>query len=245
MTDDKSTRQDQRHPGPSGVNQRSQGLSIVTAILLIVSAVEYLVSEAITASAWRVPAYSYAANWISDLGVPDVSTFQGRQINSPLHNLMNAGFIVQGTLFLIASILLLRLFSEASREMYLPLALVYSVGIVLVGTFHGSTASTENGTVAYHFLGAFMAIPGGNAIAIIAGFQWRRLKLPRWFGRTSISIGTLGIVGVFTLFPTIGSIPSGIVERASVYTFQIWQLLIGISLLIGLDQRTYSWTKEL
>jgi hypothetical membrane protein len=241
MTDEKSTRQDQL----PGINQRNQGLIIAAATLLILSVVEYLVSEAITASAWMTPAYSYAANWISDLGVPDVSTFQGRQINSPLHNLMNMGFIVQGVLFLVASILLLRLFSEASRKIYIPLALIYSFGIALVGTFHGSTAATENGTAAYHFLGAFMAIPGGNAIAIVVGFQWRRLKLPRWFGRTSIALGVIGMVSVFVLFATIGLVPSGIVERASVYTIQIWQLLVGIALLGGLRQNTLSKTKEI
>ena len=227
MTDDKS-------------NHRDQGFSIAAALLFIVSVVEYLVSEAITASAWATPLYSYAANWISDLGVPDVSTFQGRQINSPLHDLMNIGFVSQGVLFLIASLLLLRLFPKASRVVYLPLVLIYSVGIALVGIFHGSTAATENGTVGYHFLGAFMAIPGGNAIAIVVGSQWRRLEIPRWLGRLSLTLGVVGMVGVFVLFPTIGLVPSGIVERASVYTIQIWQLLVGIALLAGLRQHTLS-----
>ncbi|GCE29434.1 hypothetical protein KDA_49180 [Dictyobacter alpinus] len=229
-----TVRQDQPHPRTSaGTYQRDQGLSIATAILLIIAVFEYLVLEVITASAWKTPVYSYASNWISDLGVPDCSTFQGRQICSPLHNLMNTGFIVQGVLFLIASILLLWLFSKASRKVYLPLALIYSVGITLVGIFHGSTAATENGTVAFHFLGAFMAIPAGNTIAIVTGFQWRRLKTPRWFGRISIVLGFIGVVGVIVLFPTIGRIPSGIPERASVYTILLWQLLTGIVLLVA------------
>ena len=221
-------------------NTPDRGVSIAAAILLIFSAVEYLVAEAITASAWATPLYSYAANWISDLGVPDISTFQGREINSPLHDLMNLGFVTQGVLFLIASLVLLRLFPQASRVVYLPLALIYSVGIALVGIFHGSTAAAENGTVGYHFLGAFMAIPGGNAIAIVAGFQWRRLMMPRWLGRLSLTLGVVGMIGVFVLFPTIGLVPSGMVERASVYTIQLWQLLVGIALLVGLRQNTLS-----
>jgi len=234
VTDYKPTvRQDLPPPSTVAPSQQDQGLSIVAATILILAVGQYVVFEAITAAAWKTPVYSYASNWISDLGVLDCSTFQGRHICSPLHNLMNTGFILQGVLFLIASILLLRLFSQASRNVYLPLALIYSVGIMLVGIFHGSTAATENGTVAFHFLGAFMAIPAGNTIAIVTGFQWRRLKTPRWFGRISIVLGFIGIVCVCVLFPTIGRIPSGIPERASVYTILLWQLLMGIVLLVA------------
>jgi hypothetical protein len=32
--------------------------------------VVYLAAEAITAAGWKSPSYSYAQNWISDLGPP-------------------------------------------------------------------------------------------------------------------------------------------------------------------------------
>ena len=199
-----------------------------------------MVTEAITASAWKTPAYSYASNWISDLGAPDCSTFQGRVVCSPLHDVMTTGFIVQGMLFLLASILLLRLFSGAARSVSLMLALIYGIGIILVGSFHGSTTATANGTVTFHYLGAFMAIVGGNFAAIVTGFQRHRLDTPRWYGSMSIVLGFLGIACGVVLVTTIGRIPSGIPERASVYTILLWQLLTGTVLLVSVRQRTLS-----
>ena len=64
----------------------------------------YVGTEAIAASAF--PGYSYSANYISDLGVPDVAEFQGRAIDSPLSAVMNAGFILQGVLYLVAAVAL-------------------------------------------------------------------------------------------------------------------------------------------
>ncbi len=246
MTNHNTTlRQAQPRTSASSTHQRSPILGFTgAAITLIAAALEYVVTEVITASAWKTPAYSYASNWISDLGAPDCSTFQGREVCSPLHNVMNTGFIVQGVLFLIASILLLRLFSGASRYVSLVLALIYSIGIMLVGSFHTSTVATANGTITFHYLGAFMAIVGGNIAAIVTGFQWNRLAMPRWYGRMSIVLGFLGIACGVVLGTTIGRIPSGICERASVYTILLWQLLTGIVLLVGLRQHTLSKIKE-
>jgi len=236
MTDHKTTvHQAQPRTSASSTHQRSPILGFTgAAITLIAAALEYVVTEVITASAWKTPVYSYASNWISDLGAPDCSTFQGRVVCSPLHDVMNTGFI--------ASILLLRLFSGASRYVSLVLALIYSIGIMLVGSFHGSTAATANGT--FHYLGAFMAIVGGNIAAIVTGFLWKRLEMPRWYGSISIVLSFLGIACGVVLGTTIGRIPPGIPERASVYTILLWQLLTGIVLLVGVRQRTLSRIKE-
>jgi hypothetical membrane protein len=136
-------RQAQPRTSASSTHRRSPEWGIAAAALILISAaLEYVVTEAITAAAWKTPVYSYASNWISDLGATDCSTFQGREVCSTLHDVMNTGFIVQGVLFLIASILLLQLFSGASRYVSLVLALIYSIGFILVGSFHGSTAAT-------------------------------------------------------------------------------------------------------
>ncbi len=244
MTDHNSVpRANTTRTSSPGARQRRPILGIAAAaILFIVAGVQYLVVEAIAASAWQTPAYSYASNFISDLGAPDCSTFQGRGVCSPLHTVMNAGFIVQGVLFVVASILLMRLVSGRARNVYLVIALIYGVGMVLVGYFHGSTEATENGTVVYHYIGASMAILGGNVAAIVAGFQWRRLEMPRWFGIVSIVIGCIGLASAVVLGTTFGVLPSGIPERASVYTITAWQTLTGIVLLVGLRRRTRSET---
>jgi hypothetical protein len=89
-----------------------------------------------------------------------------------------------------------------------------------------------------------MAILGGNIAAIVTGFQCHRLEMPHWYGRMSIVLGFLGIACGVVLGTTIGRIPSGISERASVYTILLWQLLTGIVLIVGLRQRTLSKIKE-
>lgn len=56
----------------------------VGAVLLGINALIFVGTEAIAAAGWRDPVYSYAYNYISDLGVPEVEAFQGRLINSSL-----------------------------------------------------------------------------------------------------------------------------------------------------------------
>lgn len=76
-----------------------------TAVVWIIGPLWYLVCEAITATGFR--GYSYASNYISDLGVPERGMLDGRILDSPLHNVMNAGFIGEGILFLWGLVLLL------------------------------------------------------------------------------------------------------------------------------------------
>lgn len=77
---------------------------------------------------------------------------------------------------------------------------------------------------------------------IVAGFQWRSLETPRWFGIASIVLGSIGLASTVVLATTFGVLPPGIPERASVYTITVWQILTGIVLLAGLRQRTRSGT---
>ena len=112
----------------------------------------YLAAEAITAAAWKTPSYSYADNWISDLRSATAGEFQGRELDSPLHVVMNSGFIIQGILF----------------------------------------------------------------------------------GLISIVVGAFGLVSVVALFLTFDAgLPSGAIERGSVYTIVIWQLAVAAALLRG------------
>ena len=238
-----SLRQNERRIRTLDTAQRGS-IDVAAAIFLIVAAMEFWTIEAITALAWKNPSYSYASNFISDLGAPDCSTFQGRVVCSPQHTLMNIGFIAHGLLFLIAGLLLVRLVSGPSRYFYLILTLLYGIGYVLVGTFHGSTAAAQNGTLIYHYLGASAAILGGNVIAVGVGSQWRFLGTPRWFGIESMVLGILGIIAALLIFPTAGIIPPGIPERIAVYAFLLWQLQFAFALLRSVRQRRRSEMRE-
>ena len=204
---------------------------LAAATFLLGSAI-YLAAEAITALAWKSPGYSYATNWISDLGSATAGVFQGRELNSPLHVVMNSGFVVQGLLFGIATVLLSRTMSGRSRTFTAVTGVVTMIGYILVGTFHGSLQAQQNGTLPLHFTGATLAIVGGNVLALVLGIHWRKTPETWLIGLVSIVVGAFGLASVVILFLTFGAgLPSGAIERCSVYTIVIWQLAVATTLL--------------
>jgi len=221
--------------------------SALAASCWIAAAALYLVAEAVSASAF--PGYSYATNYISDLGVPDTEVFQGRAIDSPLHLLMNTAFVLHGVLFVVAALAARNLAvgslapgRPAARRWFIVLAVAHGVGIVLVGLFHGSQASVENGLVVLHVLGAAVAIIAGNTAAVVAGaVLLRRTPEPhdrgtRWVGALSIALGAVGLVGLVMLvvdpaWTTVDLLPDGIWERVAVYAILAWELLAGVAVI--------------
>jgi hypothetical protein len=111
---------------------------------------------------------------------------------------------------------------------------VTMIGYILVGTFHGSLQAQQNGTLALHFTGATLAIVGGNVLALVLGLGWRKSPETRLIGLAGIVLGAFGLVSVVVLFVTFDSgLPSGAIERGSVYTIVIWQLAVAVALLRG------------
>src|SRR5206468_1021549 len=115
-----------------------------------------------------------ADNWISDLGSASAGVFQGRALNSPLHAVMNSGFIIQGLLFGVGALLLSRTVTGRIRTFTTVMAVVATVGYILVGTFHGSLQAQQNGTLPLHFTGATLAILGANLLSVVLGIHWRK-----------------------------------------------------------------------
>jgi hypothetical membrane protein len=206
----------------------------------IAAAVVYLVAEVVTAAAF--PGYSYATNYISDLGVPEVGTFQGRAIDSPRHRVMNAAFVVSGILYLVAAMIAVRASTSGPRKTFLVFAAVYAIGISLVGLFHGSQESADNGLAALHVGGAGMAIIGGNLAVITAGVSARRSShrsLPAsLYAPASVALGAIGLVSLLMLqidssSTAITLLADGTWERLAVYPVTAWQLLTGVAAIVG------------
>jgi hypothetical membrane protein len=205
-------------------------------VLWVVSALVYVGAEAVAASAF--PGYSYARNYISDLGVPEVGVFQGREIDSPLHAVMNAGFLLEGALYLAAAVATVRLVRGGPQRLFLALAVVYAVGIAMVGIVHGSEASAQSGLGWMHGLGAAMAIIAGNAASIRSGVSARRGTAPWASAPLGLALGTIGLLALLMLqldtrLPGLDLLPDGVWERLSVYTITGWQLATGARLLLG------------
>jgi hypothetical membrane protein len=208
-------------------------LTRIGAIALIAGPVLFLICEAIAARAWRDPVYSYTRNWISDLGVPDPGTFQGRVIDSPLAVVMNTGFVIGGLALLLGIIAVTRrLPRRRPRTAALVLGIVAAVGYLLVGLTHTSIAAAADGTIVLHFVGAFLAILGGNTLALVLGVHWWRRPATRSLGHAAAVLGTLGLLAALTLVltATSTSAPNGLIERVSVYTLLLFEIRTGLHL---------------
>ncbi|PRC42458.1 DUF998 domain-containing protein [Mycobacterium sp. ITM-2017-0098] len=186
------------------------------AAIWLLGAVVYLVCEAIAAVG--VSGYSYAADYISDLGVQSV---------------MNVGaFIVHGSLFLLGALVISRgrPTSRRVRRGFVLAAAANAIGNVLVGTF---PSGSEHANV--HVLGAAMAIVGGNVAAIVAGLGGRAFGATPAFRGASIGLGVTGIacLTVLIIDGANGSrlLPAGLVERGAVYPIIAWELLAGTAIL--------------
>ncbi len=208
----------------------------VAGALFVLAGVQYAVLEYVVAAAWRNPPYSYAVNFISDLGNPvPGDVFEGRVIDSPLHQVMDTAFIAQGVLFIVASVLLLGALKTGRLErVLLRLAIAHGVGVILVGFFPESSSALHNGVIVVHSLGAAVAIVSGNVIPIVLGARGRQLGIPRWLRGASTALGTLGLVAFVLLqadrplYHSDGGVP----ERIAVYTILAFELMLGVILLI-------------
>jgi hypothetical membrane protein len=190
------------------------------AVAWLSAGLVYLTLEGIAAAAFR-PHYSYAHNFISDLGIPSNA--------SPLAWLMNTAFCLQGTLFLVGAVLAVRAVGTRKAGLFVILAAANAVGNLLIAAFHSGPASHANGTAGVHALGAVLAIVGGNA-AILAGSR----IVSGWHRKVSVAVGAFGLLS-FVLFVVelraSSALPLGILERCSVYSITVWQLFTAAWLL--------------
>ncbi|MEV5012675.1 DUF998 domain-containing protein [Streptomyces sp. NPDC055692] len=204
--------------------------SSLAGALLVLAGLQYLVLEYVAASAWHKPSYSYAVNFISDLGNPvPGDLFQGRLINSPLHVVMDAAFITQGALFIAAAVLLRGAATGRLGRWLMGLAIAHGVGVILVGLFHESAAALHNGVIVGHSIGASTTIVAGNVIAIVIGANKATLGAPRWLSTSTAVLGVLGLAA-FVLLQVdkpLYNAAGGVPERIAVYTILAFELLAG------------------
>ena len=204
------------------------------AVVWIVAGLGYLILEAIAAVGFR-PHYSYAHNFISDLGVTYGGIAQGRPFESPLAHLMNTAFCFQGTLFLVSAILVVRAVENRRAALFLTLAAMNTIGNFLVAIVHSGPVAQADGTSWVHATGALLAIVGGNT-AILAGTCVLRSASGLWYRRVSIGLAVVGLLSFMLLVTgfevaAVNVLPPAIWERCSVYSITAWQLFTGAYLL--------------
>jgi hypothetical membrane protein len=199
---------------------RRRPYAVSAAVAWISAGLAYLTLEAVAAAAFR-PHYSYAHNFISELGIPSD--------DSPLAWLMNTTFSVQGSLFLVGAILSVCAVAPGKAGVFVTLAAANAVGNLLIAAFHSGPAARADGTAWVHAIGAVLAIVGGNA-AILAGSG----ILSGWHRGVSVALGAFGLLS-FVLFvmelKASSALPLGAWERSSVYSITAWELLTAACLL--------------
>jgi hypothetical membrane protein len=191
------------------------------ATIWLAAALVFFGCEAIAASV--SPGYSYATNYISELGVPG---------SSRLAVVMNLGFWLQGTLFLVGAVLAIRFSATGRPRLFVVLVSMYALGDVLVATFHGNAAAAGNYTAAtLHWLGSLLAILGGNAAIIAGSSVVAGLVKMRWYRAVSVSLAVLGLLSLLFVGGVVGQLNPGLWERGAVYSIFLWQILSAVLLI--------------
>jgi hypothetical membrane protein len=175
--------------------------------------------------------------------VPDCGTqFQGRDICSPLHPLMNGSFIAEGILFAVAILILSHLITrDRVRAAVRVLAVLHGIGFVLVGLFHGSQSGPDAGLI-IHVSAAGVGIISANTIAILVGVN-RPLAAPAPYRIFSIAVAALGFLSETLV--AVSTSTAGLFERGGVYSWLLWSLVTGILLLVYARRRHGATTHSL
>ncbi len=201
---------------------------IAGAILWLCCA-QFFVVEAICARAWS-PAYSYARNYISDLGAVHCAAFPpgtAMFVCSPLHVLMDVSFVLQGVLIAGGTLLLAPVFARnrlgAAGSALIALA---GAGVAAVGF------APEDAHIVVHLLGAAANIVGGNVGMIAVGIALRAMPQLRTIGGTAIAAGLIGLVaGQLLVDRTDLGLGIGGIERVAIYPLPLWLAFTGASLV--------------
>lgn len=218
--------------------QLRQQLFATTGALWVAAPIWYLLCEAVTA-AWY-PGYNYAHFFISDLGVSETTLLDGRPMASAIPQVMNAGFIGAGVLFFIGLVVIApQLRRGVSRSFFVLMGVLHSAGIVFVALVPGGPSGFETGLILIHIIGAIGLIAGGNIAAILSGRAFGSLGLPRLVRYLGPVLGAVGFLSAGLLIAH-ALVPDGVSERGSVYTFFLWQLLMGVILLAGAKTQSRS-----
>ncbi len=192
------------------------------ALLLVLSVIGFLVVEFIVANAWQDPAYNYAYNNISDLGVETESIISGREVLSPMHQVFNWMCPAFGILFVIGFFCMNGLIQGQYKILSMSMIAIAGIGIAMIG-FFPSVAGNEH---IVHEIFAIMAIFGGSLGMIFFGVSQLKDEMA-FFGRMSILLGIFNFVWIaFMKFYNFGY--SGLFERLAIYSIFLFAVVLAI-----------------
>ncbi|MFI9051639.1 DUF998 domain-containing protein [Streptomyces sp. NPDC053427] len=216
-------------PAPHPESRITSGTRIGAA-LWILAAVQFLAVQLAVGAVWRTP-YSWVRHNISDLGNVHCRIWDDsrpRYVCSPLHDLMNASFVVHGVLLLAGALLTGACWGRGGASVTARILFVINAAAwVLVGLTPADV--DEN----LHVLGAMIIMGMGNIGLLVTGFLRRGSR----FGRlrpVTFALAVLALTAAAMFFgqydPGIGM---GTLERIAAFGTDAWVLAAAFTVLRG------------
>jgi hypothetical protein len=204
----------------------------------VLSVLQYFAAETAVIGAWAGPQpYDRRTGYISDLGAVQCGIYDGRDVCSPLHLLMNASFVVQGLGMLLGALLLgSGLLCVAAR----PGARVHP-GRHRKPWFAALWVRILTGTAGsiWHFAGALMYFIAGAAALLLLGALWLNQTPLGWF---ILVCGMSSLAALVTGGLTHMDVPEpGTLERLMGYPVTVGVAAAGLVIA----QRVHRHRKEL
>ena len=206
----------------------------------VLSVVQYFVAEAAVIGAWAGPEpYDRRTGFISDLGAVHCGVFDGRNVCSPLHPLMNASFVVQGLGMLLGALLLSSALLRIAARPGVPVAARHTGEVpwfAAIGT-RVFTGTAGTGTIivglvpedvgsGWHFTGAVMYFTAGSFALLLLGSLWLRQTPMGWF---ILACGIVSFSALVTGGVTGMNVPEpGTLERLMGYPITIGLAAAGL-----------------
>jgi hypothetical membrane protein len=183
--------------------------------------VQYFVIQIIAALSYKTT-YSLRFNTISDLGNSVCGNYSGRYVCSPLHNLMNASFILLGITMASGSLLIYQEFKKRDSATLIGFSFMTLAGFgtLIVGLFPENTISL------LHTSGASLPFVLGNLGLIVLSIA---LTIPRLLRYYTFLSGALALTAL-VFFYTQHYLGLGIggMERLVAYPQTVWLIVFGV-----------------
>ena len=216
------------NPAHPNINPRGSRAITIGAIAWVLN-IEVFITQFIAQSA--APGYDYVNDDISLLGVTrcgpltDPMTQQVITGCSPLHTVLNAGFVVMGLSVLIGALLTRRNWPGKTGAVGTWLLAVAALGTIASGL------APLNENLPIHILGAMVYFPLSAIAICLIGLSVR--KDQAGFALFSYACGAIAFLAFFAYgsYQAIG-LPRGILERIAAYPSTVWFIVAGVLLLM-------------
>ncbi len=217
----------------------------------VLSVLQYFVAETAVIGGWAGPQpYDRRTGYISDLGAVHCGIFDGRNVCSPLHWLMNLSFVVQGLGMVLGALLLssgllcvaaragARIQPGRRKPWLAALWVRILAGTAGAGTMIVGLAPEDIGS-GWHYTGALMYFIAGALSVLVLGMLWLRQTPLGWF---VLVCGLASLAALVTGGLTRMDVPEpGTLERLMGYPVTVGVAAAGLVIA----QRVHQHRREL